>query len=121
MESMKDVVMPIQPIKDGRFVKNRIVERLLEVAPIDLNEIAFMDFTVQERMQFAQLIGYSLNGFSELGYVDDETYSAALGVANGISEDKARNIALREQLLEVKKGLMVAAVAAFEIHEDDLE
>ncbi|AOU98286.1 hypothetical protein BI364_10220 [Acidihalobacter yilgarnensis] len=70
---MPDEMMPIQPVRDGRFVSNRIVEKLLEleVAPIDLNDIAAMNFSQAEREQFAQLIGYSLSGFSELSYVSD--------------------------------------------------
>jgi len=104
---LQPIVMPLQPIKNGRFVPNRIVEMLLEVAPTDLNKIACMDFTDQERMQFAQLIGYSLSGFSELSYVDDETFEAAANATAGMSELEARNDALRQQLDEVRKGLVV--------------
>ena len=116
-----EVVMPLQPIVDHRFVMNRIVDKLLEVAPIDLNDIAMMDFTNQERMQFAQLIGYSVSGFGGLSYVDDETYEAAERKAQGATEDEARNSALRNQLSEVRKGLKIASAAAFDIHPDDLE
>ncbi len=115
------IIMPLQPIREYRFVPNRIVEKLLESAPIDLNDIAKMDFTEQERMQFAQLIGYSLNGFSELSYVDDETYGAAEKSSEGKVESEARNTELREQLDEIRKGLKIASVAAFRIHPDDLE
>ena len=115
------IVMPLQPIREHRFVPNRIVEKLLEVAPIDLNDIARMDFTEQERMQFAQLIGYSVSGFGELGYVDDETYGAASKACEGAAELEARNTELREQLDEVRKGLKIASAAAFRIHPDDLE
>lgn len=72
-EKHEGVRMPIQPIVDGRFVPNRIVLRLLACAPIDLNGLSCISPTQQEEEQFAQLIGYSLNGFSGLSYVSDET------------------------------------------------
>lgn len=115
------VIMPMQPIKDSRFIQNRIVHTLLELSPIDMNEIAVMNFTQQERIQFAQLIGYSLDGFGELSYVDDEAYDTARAVEQGENELEARNTALREQIDEIKRGLKIAAVAAFEIHPDDLK
>ena len=118
---MSDTIMPLQPIKHGRFVPNRIVEALLETADIDLNDIAIMDFTDQERMQFAQLTGYSLNGFSELSYVNNEAYEAALNLAGGKNENEARTDALRQQLREIKKGLRLAVAEAFKIHLDDLK
>ena len=115
---MSDKPMPMQPIRNGRFVPNRIVQYLLEVAPIGLNELAAMDFSAQERMQFAQLIGYSLSGFGELGYVDDETYEAAQKMAEGLTEQEARNQVLRMQLDAARKGVKDAAVALFTIHPD---
>ena len=115
---MSNKPMPLQPIENGRFVPNRIVQYLLEVAPIGLNELAAMDFSAQERMQFAQLIGYSLSGFGELGYVDDETYEAAQKMAEGLTEQEARNQVLRMQLGAARKGVKDAAVALFMIHPD---
>ena len=121
MSNSDNTIMPIQPIKAGRFVPNRIVDKLLEVAPIDLNDIALMDFTRQEHMQFAQLIGYSLSGFSDLSYVDDETFEAACHMASGATEEQARTGALRDQLKHVREGLKIAVPAVFEIHPDDLK
>jgi hypothetical protein len=97
------------------------VEILLEAAPIGLNELACMEFTAQERMQFAQLIGYSLSGFGELSYVDDETYTAAEKAADGVTEEEARSATLREQLDEARKGVKAAASVLFRMHPDDLE
>jgi hypothetical protein len=114
-----EVIMPIQPIIDGRFVPNKIVQVLLDSSKLDLNDIARLDFTEQERTQFAQLIGYSLSGFSELSYVDDETYEAACRVNN--PEAVARNLILRDQLNEAREGVKRAAVALFRIHPDDLK
>jgi len=118
-----EYIMPMQPIDDGRFVGNKIVRMLLDTHPaMDMNTIAMQSFTAQERMQFAQLIGYSLSGFSELSYVDDETYAAAETIeAEGVSDTEARNDALRHQLACIRTGLKSAATAAFKIHPDDLQ
>lgn len=77
---------PIQPIiqdenGEKRFKKNAIVRFLLDNGPHDMNTLAVMDFTVEDREQFAQLIGYSLSGFAELPYVTDATYEAAQKLA----------------------------------------
>jgi hypothetical protein len=71
---------PIQPLeKDDRdivrFKENKIVRFLLDAGPYDLNQLAAMPFSQEDREQFAQLIGYSLCGFGELSYVSDETYN----------------------------------------------
>lgn len=73
---------PIQPLEtdgDGvlRFKPNKIVRFLLDAGMYDLNKLAIMEFSQNDREQFAQLIGYSLSGFSELSYVSDETYELA--------------------------------------------
>lgn len=58
-----------------RFKENAIVSALLEAAregrKLDLNDIAGMEFSQDDRCQFAQLIGYSLNGYHELSEVSD--------------------------------------------------
>jgi hypothetical protein len=116
-------IMPIQPINEHRFVPNRIVRMLLDTHPsADMNTIAMMEFTDQERMQFAQLIGYSLGGFGELDYVDDETYDSASTMEQlGVTEQKARNITLRAQIQRVKDGMKEAVSVLYRIHPDDLE
>lgn len=73
---------PIQPLgldEHGvlRFKANAIVRYLLDAGPFDMNKLALMPFSQEDREQFAQLIGYSLGGFGELSYVSDETYDAA--------------------------------------------
>ncbi len=117
---LQKLVMPLQPIEKGRFVANRIVTTLLDSGKLDLNDLACMEFTAQERIQFAQLIGYHLSGFSELSYVDDETYTAAEKAAEGQTEEAARSETLREQLDEARKGVKAAASVLFRIHPDDL-
>ncbi len=74
---------PIQPLvtdKHGviRFKENTIVSYLLANGGIDLNHLARRDFPQEDREQFAQRIGYSLSGFSDLSYVSDETYDTAV-------------------------------------------
>ena len=72
----KHPVQRLHKEKDGaiRFVKNDIVEFLLDNGGYDMNKLAMLAFDESDRQQFAQLIGYSLHGFSELSYVDDEVY-----------------------------------------------
>jgi hypothetical protein len=79
---MRKAKHPLQPlVKDEygvvRFKPNKIVRYLLDNGGIDLNWLATIDFSREDREQFAQLIGYSLSGFSELSYVRDKTYIAA--------------------------------------------
>lgn len=76
---MKHPIQPLDLDEHGtlRFKANAIVRHLLDNGGIDLNAIAMMEFSQEDREQFAQLIGYSLSGFGELSYVSDETYSAA--------------------------------------------
>lgn len=67
---------PMQPLINGRFKENKIVSYCLD-NKTDMNRIAVQDFTPEDRMQFAQLIGYSLGGYSDLSYVTDESYYLA--------------------------------------------
>lgn len=74
--------LPLQPVhRDDsgviRFRKNAIVSFLLDAGPFDMNQLAAMPFSDEDREQFASLIGYSVSGFGELPYVSDETYAKA--------------------------------------------
>lgn len=76
----KHPIQPLLVIDDVvRFKSNRIVRMLLDTHPtMDLNTIAGMGFSNEDRQQLAQLIGYSLSGYGELtDYVTDEAYEAA--------------------------------------------
>lgn len=69
-----DADHPMQPIivdADGvnRFQPNHIVSFLLESGPYDLNQLALADFSDKDWRQFAQLIGYSVDGYHDLPYV----------------------------------------------------
>jgi len=57
-----------------RFKANTIVRFLLDAGPFDMNKLALMPFSVEDRQQFAQLIGYSVEGFNELSYVDEDSF-----------------------------------------------
>jgi len=120
---------PIQPIKvdqldhnRARFQENKIVRYLLDQGPFDLNILARMDFSNEDREQFAQLIGYSLSGFAELSYVSDETLQAAtLMHEKGIGETEARNYTLRETLSNLKEQLRKPIAMLYGFHPDDLK
>jgi hypothetical protein len=70
---------PVQPlVKDGaviRFHGNKIVQFLMEKAEAagiaDPNSIAAMDVSVDDQVQFAQLMGCTLEAFHELCFVPD--------------------------------------------------
>ncbi len=114
---------PIQPIEAAegdrpRFKKNLIVDFMVE--KFGLNNLAIMDFPQEDWEQLAQLIGYSLSGFSELSYVRDETYDTACKMLDGATEDRARIEVLEEMLERVREGLKIATPAAFRLHPDDL-
>jgi hypothetical protein len=76
-------MQPFERDRDGimRFKPNAIVRFMLDAGrngwKFDLNVLAAMDFSDDDRMQLAQLIGYSLSGYGELPYVSNESYEAA--------------------------------------------
>lgn len=117
---------PIQPIVNDegtlRFKENRIVGYLLERGPLDMNQLAVMDFSDEDRLQFAQLIGYSLYGSSTLSYMTDEVYNTAVRMAElHMSELEAR-IEYLEQLVDMLRDKLKEPMAElFEIHPSDLE
>ncbi len=67
---------PMQPMINGRFKENKIVSYCLD-NNTDMNDIAIQGFSREDKEQFAQLIGYSFNGYGELSYVSDESYARA--------------------------------------------
>lgn len=76
---------PMQPIINldnvVRFRGNPIVSFLLDNGPYDMNRLAVMNFSAEDRQHFAQLIGYSVCGYCELSYVDDPHAEAAIHIA----------------------------------------
>lgn len=79
---------PMQPLEwdDNvvRFKRNRLVEYLLDHGGVDMNQLALLQHEVSEEHyeQFAQLIGYSVSGFSDLSYASDKIIKEAQGQAN---------------------------------------
>lgn len=117
---------PLQPIVvdehgSPRFKSNAIVQHLLDAGGIDMNMLARMPFEQNDREQFAQLIGYSLGGFSELSYVRDVTYETALKQSKAEkTEQQARIEVLESKLEKARSCLRELVPELFRIHPDDL-
>lgn len=117
---------PMQPLLvDGegvlRFKENRIVRHLLDAGPLDLNALAALDFDPEDWRQFAQLIGYSLDGWASLPYVDDASRLAARYVhERGLTEEQARLQVAEETLAALREALAEPVAALFGVHPDDL-
>jgi hypothetical protein len=93
-----------QQLIDGRFKANAIVVHLLDVAGrngCDMNTLACMEFSDDDRVQLAQLIGYSLGGFGSLSYVSDEAYARAANQDD--RPDYAEVVALRAALAHARQ------------------
>jgi hypothetical protein len=122
---MNKTIFPIQPMQKDegypRFIENRIVTYLLEKGPFDLNHLAVLDFSNEEREQFAQLIGYSLGGFGELSYVSDETYGAAEKMSKGKSEEQARIEHLETLVESLREDFKSPICELYGLNPDDLE
>lgn len=124
---MKNPIQPLQEDSKGvlRFKANAIVQHLLDSHPAcDMNTLHRMDFTDDDRQQFAQLIGYSLSGYSELAsYVSDEAYSAAAHMADGLDERDATIAALEQKIAELRAAvdmLREPMARLLEMHPGDL-
>lgn len=116
---------PLEPDKHGtmRFKPNAIVRHLLDTpGPHDMNTIALENFSREDRVQFAQLIGYSLFGFGELDYVRNEEFvGAQKATEDGCSSDAARVAALEATLKIVRERLAPGLAVLFERHPDDFK
>ena len=119
---------PIQPVvmvdDVARFKENKIVRWMLEQGKegkrFDLNTIAGTSFPQEDREQLAQLIGYSLSGFSELSYVSAETWEVATSNSDGEAERATREEVLREQLRAFRAEMREPIARLYGIHPDDL-
>ena len=116
---------PIQPlIVDHnnviRFKANEIVLKLLNDGPFTMNDL-YIGFSDEDKMQFAQLIGYSLNGFGTLSYTDNETYETAHDMyAKGMTEQDARN-AYHEDILDAtREKIKEVVLLLFNVNPNDL-
>lgn len=117
-------IQPLEPDKNGRmrFKKNAIVEFLLDKGPFDMNVLAGKDFPQEDWVQFAQLIGYSLDGFGELSYVTDDVYETAVEMTKPkVDALVAENRVLQQKLEKVRTHLKKLIPHVFRIHPDDLQ
>jgi hypothetical protein len=73
-----------------RFRANQIILYLWKSGLLDLNQIAAMDFSDEDRMQLAQLIGYSVSGYGDLPYAHAGSVADADAKASALlaGEDK---------------------------------
>jgi hypothetical protein len=79
---------PMQPLvwDKGviRFKRNALVCYLLDHGGIDLNQLAGVRASREDREQLAQLIGYSVSGFGDLNYARRSTVARADDLADKI-------------------------------------
>lgn len=120
------MTQPIQPLIEDehgviRFKPNAIVQHLLDNGGIDMNQIAALNFSREDREQFAQLIGYSWSGACDLSYMTDEVLAAAEAMrTSGASEAECRAATLRDQITKAKDAMRDGVAELFGIHPDDL-
>jgi hypothetical protein len=71
-------MQPIARDQDGilRFKANAIILDLFAAGPYDMDDLAKLPFTLEDREQFAQLTGYSVDGFLDLPYPRGTTRKA---------------------------------------------
>ncbi len=118
---------PVQPVIEDihgvwRFKHNQIVNHLLEHGGIDLNQIACLSFSKEDRAQFAQLIGYSVSGYSELCYSDSTEIDAIYkSIEKGIDPKDALIKTLQKEFKDIKDNFRKIAVKIFNISPEDLE
>jgi len=120
---------PIQPLVmvNGvlRFKENRIVSYLLDFARrhgCGMNELARMDFSADDRMQFAQLIGYSHSGAGDLEYISNEVWESAERMFTTGEDEQAARLAYFQELFKtLRSGLREPMAALYQKHPDDFE
>jgi hypothetical protein len=126
----KQPMQPIVKTESGtvRFKTNEIVDYILTNGGIDMNDIAYKSFTQEDRMQFAQLIGYSVSGFGDLSYADP----GVVAIAERIAQDVYNDVKVEETSTEIeleyyktaynelKDALRAPMSELFGIHPDDL-
>lgn len=115
---------PIQPLTvddNGviRFKANAIVQHLLDHGGIDLNQIAVLDFSREDREQFAQLIGYSHSGAADLDYMSDEALDVAYAMMTSAKGELESCADYRQAKLDEVRRMMRPAIAElFDVGEN---
>lgn len=91
----KHPTQPVEYDENGviRFKKNAIVRWMLDQGGLgrkfDMNEISIQEFSIEDRVQFAQLIGYSVSGFGDLSYVSKKVCRKCDKLAQKLIDDEA--------------------------------
>lgn len=120
---MKNPIQPIVNDEHGtpRFKANAIVRYLLDNGGLTMNDLARQQFTDDDRMQFVQLIGYSVSGGTGLSYFDDVTKDTVYTqMEEGTTEEQARIQVLEAKLKSIKELMRDGVAELYEIHPDDL-
>lgn len=113
---------PFQPIiKDNngvkRFEKNALVRHLLDSGNIKINDLAKkFDFTEfkEDWKQFAQLLGYSIEGFLSLDYCNDVDEKILQVDLNEINDSRDLQIKMQEFKLEqIKREIRILCIKVF--------
>lgn len=118
---------PMQPIiKDDngslRFKANAIVVHLLEQGGIDMNAIAQLNVSDEDRAHFAQLIGYSVSGFGGLSYVSSDMSAVADRMADtDETEQMAKITHLQGELAALRSALRDPIARLYGLHPNDLQ
>lgn len=118
---------PIQPIVVDahgvkRFRANEIVRYLLDNGRIDLNRLAVLPFSADDREQFAQLIGYSVSGFGDLSYVRGDTLDVIDAMQqDGVDERDAHIRVLERKLAVVRRTLRKLVPQLFDLAQEDFD
>lgn len=122
---MKNPTQPLYIDEHGilRFKANAIVRYLLDHGGIDLNKLAVLPFTDDDRQQFAQLIGYSLSGYGDLSYVTDDAYGIAARMHDHPDETENQAIVAyaTDELDALRNALREPMARLFGVHPDDLK
>lgn len=88
-EERQHLPHPMQPIVFDdknvvRFKQNAIVDWLFQNGRVNMNELAYVEFPAEDRMQFAQLLGYSVSGYGALSYVTEASRDRADQIAEAM-------------------------------------
>lgn len=127
---------PMQPVYEDemgrtRFKANKIVRALLDqelpsgIGPLaktlSLNDLAAMNFSVTDWLQFYQLIGYGLDCYAELGTEGARDARIAEQVWEADQDPRDARIEILEtQLRSLRSALREPMAMLYEKHPDDL-
>lgn len=117
---------PIQPLVrddlgDLRFKGNAIVQFLFEQGPFNMGDLIEMEFSQEDREQFAQLLGYSHRFTSELSYMRDEVLAAAMAEYEHPGQTpSSRETLLQDRLDALREQLRGPMAELFGVHPDAL-